>query len=118
DIVNDDAAQKKTCTRFQLAVEVYGETGGATGEKKEIIAMIRSQDTTDSGRDVLPSNPSAWLSDLALFAERYARCIDYIQFGNEFFSGPGQYYLDSGDLGCSGWSGGYLKDITTRACLE
>src|SRR5690606_30483734 len=44
-------------------------------------------------RDNWSQETSVW-GHSTYFAHRYARCLDFIQFGSEFYSGPGTCRLD------------------------
>ncbi len=100
----DPEDTQDTCANLAAALADYGEAG------KEIIYMIRSTPSqrsngnsdylppyynVGSGNDTLSRNGA--IGVLALFANQYAHCIDYIQFGNEFIGaadGPGTFYMD------------------------
>jgi hypothetical protein len=114
---------------FENGLSAFGVDG-----RKELIVTIRTKrkddpndpNDPDNADYIPPDSPGytgeitreQYLEDLATFARRYARCIDYIALGNEFLSGPGQFYLEPGDLtGCAGWTGGLLRDVD-GACFE
>jgi len=52
------------------------------------------------------------LDNIRVFAYRFARCIDGMQFGNEMFTGPGKYYIHAGDLPHYPSYDGSIRDIT------
>jgi len=99
---------------------------------KEIIVMMRSmggapgEEELDRMYDNLPPiwlNPGASITEtealesIALFAHTYARCIDYMQIGNEWLTGPGQYYFRDEDLtGCN--EGGLITELPASCYPE
>ncbi|MCL4199133.1 MAG: hypothetical protein KJZ69_16715, partial [Phycisphaerales bacterium] len=93
DIVNNSGI----CENQQDYLERW-MTGGATEQPKEIMATIRCNDSSQSGYDRIytaSTSPTKdeFLDHLFAFAYRYAHSIDYIQLGNEVFSGAGEYYM-------------------------
>lgn len=86
-----------TCENQQDYLEEWME-GGSNGQPKEIMATIRCDDSQQDGYDRIytaSTSPTKeeFLDNLFAFAYRYAYSIDYIQLGNEIFSGPGEYYM-------------------------
>ncbi len=69
-------------------------------DQKEIIAMIRVK-YTNTHYDYIPTGQDKedYLDDLFCFAYRYAKDIDFIQFGNEISGGPGECWIDT--TGCT-----------------
>ncbi|MFW5652525.1 MAG: hypothetical protein ACOC0P_00645, partial [Planctomycetota bacterium] len=124
--------QKFGCAINQLG---DGSIDGSTinGPAKEIIVTIRStgggaSPPLSDDYDYLPPFPVSGggvsllyddaLQDLGVFAYRQARCIDFIQFGNEWLTGPGQWYFRVGDLPDSGGSGLLRDGIPSNAYPE
>ncbi len=94
----------EACEDFQDGIENW--TRGTTQDPRqgELIIWIRSSlEESDMDFDYLPTDGGAdELTDIHIFAHRFAKCIDYVQTGNEVFGGAGQYKIRSDDL--SGWS--------------
>lgn len=83
-----------------------------TDMQKEIIITIRSAENMESN-DRLPANPTEeqdWLDTIEAYAGKFARCIDYVQTGNEIFAEDGGYYLTDFDCGATTYTG-LLKNI-------
>ncbi len=81
-------------------------------KQKEVILNVRTKDpntnnnyNTDGQFDILLDSTAnngiqkdTNLDDIRIFAFRFARVIDGMQFGNEMYTGPGRYYFHDGDL--------------------
>ncbi len=97
-ILNDS----QECATWRSALSYLGGHDNENHQGKEIVVMIRTPWPTDEDFDYIPDaqTQEAMLADLRCFVSKYCRDIDYIQFGNEIFGGPGEYYVDLG--GCTG----------------
>lgn len=95
------------------ALNFYGRGIGAN-EKKEIIIMVRTVRPGDppSFQDYVPtpSEQEEMIADILHFASVFAECIDYLQFGNEIFTGPGEYWVSLPGCGPNGFEG-LLRDV-------
>jgi len=116
---------QELCDSVNLAINRWGHNiNGYSDRQKELVATIRVQDPIDAGSDYLPDaqTQAAILADLREFAFRYARCIDYVQLGNEVFSGEDGaggikvYDFDCGETTYSGWVNDIEGDCLPAAC--
>lgn len=135
-----DSGQYSQCSDFSGGVEHWAHIDEETG--REIVLMLRSNfNDEDPDHDYLP-DPSHvdlgqdvtkddLLTNLHDFAYKFARCVDWIQLGNEAFSssnsqsiyaGHGGYEIYSDQLSGACWGGGQareFKDIPmTSSCLS
>ena len=102
DIGNILTSQSQACAAWQAALSYLGGHDNENHQGKEIVLMIRDKKPGATEYDAIPSpaGQTARLDGLRCFLRKYARDIDYIQFGNEIFGGPGEYYVDFGE--CEG----------------
>ncbi len=115
DIVNPQI-DCEACEKFHTAVTRWGTGVDRADEDltSEILIRVHSMmgTATFGESEALPDpeapeEKQAALDDLRLFAFRFARCIDYLQFGNESFGGARSYVFRGNDLEGSGctWEG-------------
>ncbi|MCL4198281.1 MAG: hypothetical protein KJZ69_12415 [Phycisphaerales bacterium] len=119
----------EACADFQEAMENWGRGTTQDPRQGEIIIWLRSSlEDGDIEYDYLPVDSTEEvdvLTDIQTFAYRYAKCIDYIQTGNEAFGGSGQYKIRPGELagqGC-GWTGdpkklSEVRDLSVECQIE
>ncbi len=91
--------------------------------QREIVVWMRStlEGSESEQFDFLPTTTAQRdliLGDLREFGYKYARCIDWVQFGNEAFGGAGQYYFRTGELGGSCGEPLSFGQIQNQACYE
>jgi len=98
NIINLILDSQTPCTNWRDALSYLGGHDNENHQGKEIILMIRTPWPTDDSLDYIPDaqTQAAMLADLRCFVSKYCRDIDAIQFGNEIFGGPGEYYVDLG----------------------
>lgn len=65
-----------------------------------------------------PSEKQDALNDLTEFAFRFARCIDFIQFGNESFGGARGYMFREDELDCDSFDEGTLLQELPANCRQ
>ncbi len=102
DLVHAILTNPTACTNFRAMLSYLGGHDDPDHQGKEIILMIRTPWPSDESLDYIPDaqTQAAMLADLRCFVSKYAYDIDAIQFGNEIFGGPGEYYVDLGG-GCA-----------------
>jgi len=111
---NDDcSAARLACGNFYIDILswIRQEQTNAVATQREMIFTIRNRafDITTGNYDyyVPPgSDRDEFLDGIRRFGYRWAHCVDYVQFGNETFSGAGEMYFKPSDL-MSGYSGGF-----------
>lgn len=85
---------------FRADIKRWGSDSGG----REIVIWLRSSlESQYTDYDFLPANQQdedAILANLRVFGSTYARCIDWVQTGNEVFGGAGQYAFRQGELSC------------------
>lgn len=90
----------EACEKFHTAVHRWGTGEGRDDENltSEILIRVHSMMGTAAFGDYealpdpdAPEDKKAALADLKLFAFRFARCIDFLQWGNESFGGAREY---------------------------
>jgi len=112
-----------TCTANANAFNFWGYTNNT-----EVIVNVRTVDPQsgpDHNFDYLLSSSSNQttidtqknLDDIRVFAYRFARCIDGMQFGNEIYTGPGRYMFYHDDLPISGFEGD-IRDANSPGALN
>lgn len=88
---------------FREDIERWTRGTAQYPKQREAIITMRStlEGTEDLDHDYLPTGTqeATILADLRDFGYVYARCIDWVQFGNEAFGGAGQYKFRVGELG-------------------
>ncbi|MBL1217515.1 MAG: hypothetical protein D8M59_08465 [Planctomycetes bacterium] len=85
---------------------------GGSQQSKEVICTIRVINPDDTNQDYIPTEADDYphshiLYHLREMGYRLANCLDFIQVGNEHWSGSGELYIHEGLLqgqGCSGES--------------
>lgn len=114
DIGNILTSQSQACAAWQAALSYLGGHDNENHQGKEIVLMIRDKKPGATEYDAIPSpsGQTARLDGLRCFLRKYAKDIDYIQFGNEIFGGPGEYYVDFGD--CEG----PISELEDPECFE
>lgn len=97
DAMIDVATDPTTCANTAAALNEWGHTGSTTGDKKEIVVMVRSKYPGQHHYDYILTGQDKedYLDALFCVAYRYALDIDFMQFGNEIFSGPGEYLVET-----------------------
>lgn len=112
-ILTNPPEDPNACQNFRALLSYLGGHQSQGHQGKEIILMIRTPWPTNENLDYIPDaqTQEAMLADLRCFVSKYAHDIDYVQFGNEIFGGPGEYYVDLGG-GCTGT----LGSLTDSAC--
>lgn len=97
EFIHDIVTDSQICANTQNALEAWRQSE----DQKEIIAMIRTKYATDKHYDAIMTGETKenYLDDLFCFAYRYAYDIDFIQFGNEIYEGPGEYWINGEGLG-------------------
>ncbi len=87
------------------------------GHQREIVLTVRNPDTTQTDKDVIPTGTDREekLALLRQFAFRFAYCVDYIQVGNESFSGAGEYLDDPDGTPFSELYGTAFTELLTDA---
>ncbi len=113
-ILTNPVSDPNACERFRALLSYLGGHDDPDHQGKEIILMIRTPWPSDESLDYIPDaqTQETILADLRCFVSKYCRDIDYIQFGNEIFGGPGEYYVSPG----GSCAPGTLSEITTSAC--
>lgn len=107
----------EACQDFTELIVDWGTGAGRpsplTGEQCEILVRVHSMmgnSAAFGNNEGLPANQTAHdqaLEDLLSFGYRFAHCVDYVQWGNESFSGSSGYLFRQDDLenvDCQ-WSG-------------
>ncbi len=88
---------------FREDIERWTRGTAQYPKQREAIITMRStlEGIEDLDHDYLPTGTqeATILADLREFGYLYARCIDWVQFGNEAFGGAGQYKFRVGELG-------------------
>ncbi len=117
DISNILTNQSQACAAWQAALSYLGGHDNENHQGKEIVLMIRDKKPGANEYDAIPSpsGQTARLNGLRCFLRKYAKDIDYLQFGNEIFGGPGQYYVDFGD--CEGPISELDAECFEEACI-
>ncbi len=127
DIIVDTATSCTACINFTNKVNGWAtgsdRTGNGEDEQSEIVIRVHSMmGPSDFGdQEALPANTTAEaeaLRNVRVFAHRFARCIDYLQWGNESFGGSGQYAFRSTDLTCETIANGTLYRDLSLACKQ
>jgi len=114
-ILTNPQTDPDACDNFRTLLSYLGgHDNPEEHQGKEIILMIRTPWPSDESLDYIPDaqTQETILADLRCFVSKYCRDIDYIQFGNEIFGGPGEYYVSPG----GSCAPGTLSEITTSAC--
>lgn len=126
--LHDVLTCEEACETFCHAINRWGynEINGnpLTDRQKEIIFTFRVQDPTDEGSDYLPdaATQADILDDLRTFAFRYADFVDYVQLGNEIFSGENGaggvkvYDYTCGETTYTGWLNDMPGSCLPSAC--
>ncbi len=127
------SGQGSQCSTFQSGLNNWREG-------REIVLMLRSNlDDSDPDHDYLPTAPNVdlgegvtkqdLLTNLHWFGYKFARCVDWIQLGNESFSssdqssiygGHGGYMIWAEEVGDC-WTGAdprEFEDIPVSTCLQ
>jgi len=110
-----------TCKTLLGYMEAW--TGANGPKQRELIFTIRNPDPDvqnlgnfDEFEPVGSQKRADWLDGIRRFAYRWARCADYAQFGNEIYTGAGEYYFEAGDL-ASGYTG-EMSEIRIKSELK
>lgn len=101
------SGQGSQCAAFQTGVNSWAQISQGTG--REIVLTLRSNlDDSDPDHDYLPTAPNVdlgegvtkqhLLANLHWFGYKFAKCVDWIQLGNEAFSSsdPDSFYYGHG----------------------
>ncbi len=98
---------ESACQDFRDQVNRWSRGSGS----REIVIWLRSSLNDDPefhGFDFLPEDDierDGNLANIKKFGYQFAHCIDYVQTGNEVFTGAGRYLFRNSDIdGCS-WEG-------------
>lgn len=113
-ILTNPQTDPDACDNFRTLLSYLGGHDDPDHQGKEIILMIRTPWPSNEDLDYIPDaqTQETILADLRCFVSKYCRDIDYIQFGNEIFGGPGEYYVSPG----GSCAAGTLSGITTSDC--
>lgn len=108
-----DTSGQSQCSDFQTGINRWAQI--SEGEGREIVLMLRSNlDDTDPDHDYLPTAPNVdlgegvtkqnLLTNLHWFGYKFARCVDWIQLGNESYSSSDQSSIYGGHGGFKIWA--------------
>ncbi|MCC6908587.1 MAG: hypothetical protein IT430_11635 [Phycisphaerales bacterium] len=125
DILHPEVDDCASCTGFHTAVTSWGTGEGRANENltSEILIRVHSMMGPEEFGDSealpdpeAPQEKQAALDDLRLFAYRFARCIDYLQWGNESFGGARGYRFREDEFDCDSFDEGTLFQYLPANC--
>ena len=98
NIVNGDTMLDGSCfcDAYSDQLELWARRLPDATQQNEIVITLRNQSEVDKKKDEIPfgADRISRLTDLRKYSYRFAKCVDFMQFGNESFQGAGEFLIN------------------------